>query len=109
MIGGPYQLANDTVVKTYSLPAHAQVQVTARVNFIDNWDDDQMFMKLDGEYVWTEQYSWCTQMFTLMCSSGHNACGKPEFPDRLSRFVQVTLPHTGPTLTVEFGTTIPES
>lgn len=107
MLGGPHQLNHDEVTKTYTLPPHREVQVTARVNFVDNWDDDVLFMKLDGEYVWTEEYTWCPQFFTLMCARGHNACGKAEYPDRLSRLVQVSLPHTEPTLTVTFGSNIP--
>lgn len=107
MLGGPGSINSDSVSKTYSLPKHAEVQITARITMGDNWDDDTAFMKVDGEYLWTEEYNWCAQFFTMMCAKGHNACGKPEYPDKLSRLVSVSVPHTAPTMTVEFGTTIP--
>jgi len=107
VLGGPNTLNSDTISKTYNLPKHAQVRVTATFSFIDNWDDDTAFMKIDGQYMWTEEYNWCNQFFTMMCSKGYNACGKPQYPDKLSRVISVSTPHNSPTLTVEFGTTIP--
>jgi len=112
MIGGPCKTSHHVITKTYELPKHAQIQVTARVHFLDNWDDDTAFMKLStagGEVTaWTEQYTWCPQFFTMMCAKGNSACGKEEYPDRLSKLVSVTLPHQEPTLTIKFGTNIPE-
>jgi len=55
----------------------------------------------------TEQYTWCSQFFTMMCPQGSSACGKSEYPDKLSRLVSVSMAHTDPTLTVTFGTNIP--
>jgi len=107
ILGGPNSLNSDSISKTYDLPKHAEVKVTARISFIDNWDDDTAWMKLDGEFMWTEEYNWCPQFFTMMCAKGYNACGKPQYPDKLSRVISVGMPHTAPTLTVEFGTTIP--
>eukprot|EP00301_Raphidiophrys_heterophryoidea_P021915 c6196_g1_i1.p1 GENE.c6196_g1_i1~~c6196_g1_i1.p1 ORF type:complete len:291 (-),score=78.55 c6196_g1_i1:63-899(-) len=112
MLGGPCKTSNHVVSKTYELPQHAEIQVTARVHFLDNWDDDTAFMKLStagGEITaWTEQYTWCPQFFTMMCAKGNSACGKEEYPDRLSKLVSVSVPHQEPTLTIKFGTNIPD-
>eukprot|EP00298_Acanthocystis_sp_HF-20_P022703 c30798_g1_i1.p1 GENE.c30798_g1_i1~~c30798_g1_i1.p1 ORF type:complete len:276 (-),score=103.53 c30798_g1_i1:45-872(-) len=112
VLGGACQTSSQTVSKTYNLPKHAQVQVTARFHFIDNWDDDTAWMKLstaNGDSVmWTEQYTWCSQFFTMMCPKGNSACGKEEYPDKLSRLVSVSMDHSDPTLTVSFGTNIPD-
>jgi len=112
LLGGSCKTSHHVVTKTYELPKHAQIQVSARVHFLDNWDDDTAFMKLStasGEVTaWTEQYTWCPQFFTMMCSQGHSACGKEQYPDRLSKLVSVSMPHSEPTLTIKFGTNIPE-
>jgi len=107
MLGGPNRLGSAEVTKTYTLPKHTEVKVTARYSFIDNWDDDTGYMKLDGQTVWTEEYTWCPQFFTFICPKGHNACGSEFYPDKLSRLISVSVPHTKDTLTVTFGSTIP--
>jgi hypothetical protein len=112
LLGGACKTSHHKVSKTYELPRHAEVQVTARFHFIDNWDDDTAFMTLasggEEHTMWTEEYTWCPQFFTMMCAKGHSACGKPEYPDKLSRLVSVSMKHSDPTLTVAFGTNIPE-
>jgi len=109
ILGGHNVLNTDSITKTYALPKHAEIQVTARFSFIDDWDDDWAFMKLDGNTMWTEQYVWCPEAFTFICKEGHNACGNPKFPDRLSRLITVSMPHTAPSLTIEFGSMIHEA
>jgi len=67
MLGGPCLTSSQTVSKVYQLPRHAQVQVTARFHFLDNWDDDTAWMSLSATNgdatMWTEQYTWCSQFF----------------------------------------------
>jgi hypothetical protein len=110
LIGGPCKTSSHVVTKTYELPRHAQVQITARFHFIDNWDDDTAWMSLStpsGQTkMWLEQYTWCSQFFTMMCAEGHSACGKDKYPDKLSRLISVSMTHSEPTLTIEFGTDI---
>jgi len=110
LIGGPCQTSHHVISKAYELPRHAQVQVTARYHFIDNWDDDTAWMSMStpsGDVnMWQEQYTWCSQFFTMMCADGHSACGQDKYPDKLSRLISVSMDHTDPTLTVKFGTDI---
>jgi len=111
LLGGSCKTSNHVISKTYQLPKHAQVQVTARFHFIDNWDDDTAWMSLStstGQQanMWQEQYTWCNQFFTMMCAQGYSACGKDKYPDRLSRLISVSMDHNQPTLTVQFGTNI---
>jgi len=111
LIGGPCKTSYHVLSKTYQLPRHAQVKVTARFHFIDNWDDDTAYMSLStstGQQanMWQEQYTWCNQFFTMMCSQGYSACGKDKYPDRLSRLINVSMDHKEPTLTIQFGTNI---
>merc|ERR1711998_298817 len=87
MLGGPNKLASAEISKTYYLPKHSEVKVTARYSFVDNWDDDTGYMKTDNQVVWTEEYTWCPQFFTFVCPKGHNACGSEFYPDKLSRLL----------------------
>jgi len=112
ILGGPCQTSYHTVEKVYSgLPNHAEIQITARVHFIDNWDDDTMWLKVgqpgtvsSSAPAWAEEYTWCPQFFTFMCSHGVSVCGKGHYPDRMSRLVTVTMQHTTPDLALQFGT-----
>merc|ERR1711965_99863 len=114
LLGGPCGTSYHTIEKTYSdLPNHAEVQITARVHFIDNWDDDTLWMKAglpgqttDSPPVWAEEYTWCPQFFTFMCKGGVSACGKSHYPDKLSRLITISMEHTNPDLTLQFGTTL---
>jgi len=45
----------------------------------------------------------------MMCPAGSSACGKDQYPDKLSRLISVSMTHSDPTLTVKFGTNIPSS
>jgi hypothetical protein len=107
MLGGPNKLASAEISKTYYLPKHSEVKVTARYSFVDNWDDDTGYMKIDNQVVWTEEYTWCPQFFTFVCPKGHNACGSEFYPDKLSRLISVVVPHSADTITLAFGSTIP--
>merc|ERR1712019_229417 len=47
VLGGHCATSYHTIEKTYTnLPNHAEVQITARIHFLDNWDDDTMWMKM---------------------------------------------------------------
>merc|ERR1712226_301411 len=112
VLGGPCQTSYHTVEKVYkNLPNHAEIQVTARVHFIDNWDDDTMWLKVgqpglvgSTAPVWAEEYTWCPQFFTFMCQHGVSVCGKGHYPDKMSRLVTVTMQHTSPDVALQFGT-----
>merc|ERR1712048_1297090 len=114
ILGGPCKTSYHTIEKTYAdLPNHAEIQITARVHFLDNWDDDTMWMKAGSAGtvsvsapVWAEEYTWCPQFFTFMCNGGVSACGKAHYPDKLSRLVTVSMEHSAPDLTLQFGTNI---
>lgn len=96
-------MANDQVSKIYDkLPEHKQVRITARFYFIDNWDDESAYMKIQDagsatpgpeQTAWAESYHWCTAPFTFLCSQGKNVCGQPDFPDRVGKLIDTSIPH----------------
>lgn len=105
ILGGHCKLANDQVSKVYDkLPEHKQVRITARFYFIDDWDDQSGFLKLSDagsgsaqappdQIMWAEQYHWCNAPFTFLCTVGKNVCGQPDYPDRIGRLIDASVPH----------------
>jgi len=93
------------VSKTFTnLPAHSQIRVSAKYMFIDSWDGETGFMKLDNNIVWSENYNHAQGN----PSHGINICGN-ETPERkFGRSVDVTVPHTQTEITVVFGATTDE-
>jgi len=116
VLGGHCATSYHTIEKTYTnLPNHAEVQITARIHFLDNWDDDTMWMKMglpgtveQSPPVWAEEYTWCPQFFTFMCNAGVSTCGQEHYPDKMSRLVTVAMDHSAQDLQVQFGTNIRE-
>lgn len=116
VLGGHCATSYHTVEKTYTnLPNHAEVQITARVHFLDNWDDDTMWLKMglpgtleQSPPVWAEEYTWCPQFFTFMCNAGVSTCGQGHYPDKMSRLVTVSMDHTAQDLQVQWGSNIRE-
>jgi len=93
------------VSKTFTnLPPHSQIRVNAKYMFIDSWDGETGFMKLDNNIVWSENYNHAEGNST----HGINICGN-ETPERkFGRSVDVTVPHTQNDVTIVFGATTDE-
>lgn len=107
ILGGHCKMANNEVQKNYAkLPSHKQVRVVARYYFIDDWDDYTGYAKIDGKTIWTEEYTWCRQMFTFLCVKGKSVCGKEDYPDKIGRLIDVAMPHDSDDVTVTFGSTM---
>jgi len=106
ILGGHCKTASQELSKTFDkLPEHKQVKVQANYYFIDNWDDDTGWMKIDGAWAWTEEYTWCRQTFLMLCTKGKSICGKEEYPDKIGRMIDAAALHTADAVTVTFGTT----
>lgn len=84
-----------------ALPEHNQVRVQATVHFVDDWQGDTAYLKVNGEYVWTFSHDQRNSKGAI------NLCGSATFPEsRFSVPIDVALPHTGSALRVEFGSTL---
>lgn len=105
-LGGHCRFAATTTKRTYQLPPHTMVRITARVHYFDEWHGESVFMSLDDTPTWTQSHNWCPQFLKWMCKKyGVNSCGR-DMPDRLSTLVESTMHHTAPSLTVAFGSTL---
>lgn len=88
--------------KTFAaLPEHNQARVQGTVHFVDDWQGDTAYLKVDGQYVWTFSHDQRNSKGAI------NLCGSKTFPEsRFSVPVDVAVPHTGANLRVEFGSTL---
>jgi len=90
------------VTKTFTnLPEHTQIRVNAQYMFIDSWDGESGFLKVEDNLVWTESYNHKSGEE----SHGINICGNETPEKKFNRPVDVTIPHTGSSLTLTFGAT----
>jgi len=97
--------ANGEVSKTFTnLPPHSQIRINAKYNFIDSWDGESGYLKIDNSIVWTETYNHADGDI----KHGLNLCGN-ETPERkFGRSVDVTVPHSSNSITLVFGATTDE-
>jgi hypothetical protein len=107
MLGGYCKFAGGEVQKTYdNLPLHSNVRIEATYHFIDAWDTEAGFMRInngkDGamEYVWTERNS------AFLGSNGINICGGRWAEGKFSSKIDVTIPHKSKSIKIGFGSTL---
>ena len=101
ILGGYCRLAGTPVDKTFErLPAHRAVRIMARYYFIDAWEAMVGTMRLDRDVVWTQQHTACPGGACRAVS----VCGREDVPDTIGTLIDVTRPHTNPSLMVTFGT-----
>jgi hypothetical protein len=93
------------LTKVYAdLPPHTQIRITAKYMFIDSWDGESGFLKVDGNHAWVESYNHADGDL----KHGINICGN-ETPERkFGTPIDVTIPHTASSVTLSFGATTDE-
>jgi hypothetical protein len=94
--------AEPAMKKTYSdLPPHNQITFAGVAHFVDDFQDETVYMQVNEHYVWTASHDQRNSRGTF------NVCGKTQYPEsRFSVPFEVTLPHSDPTVTVAFGSTL---
>jgi len=107
-LGGPCALSSGTAsVNISHIPEqHKLLKVTARVHFLDRWQGEALWLKVDGSTVWTQSHTHCDRVFSSMCR-GIDVCGDVNYPDWLSFRVEAVVPHSKSTsVSLEFGSTL---
>merc|ERR1711965_125095 len=105
-LGGPCTKGGDSELsKTYTkLPPHTQLRIPAKYMFIDSWDGESAYMKVNDSPVWADTYNHAQ----VEAKSGINVCGNGTPEGRFMRNIDVTVPHNGPTFDLKFGATTDE-
>jgi len=93
------------LTKTFTgLPPHSQVRVVAKYMMIDSWDNESGYMKADGNTVWIDTYNHAAGDE----KHGINVCGNATPERKLSSPIDITIPHSGSSVTLSFGATLDE-
>jgi hypothetical protein len=107
MLGGYCQFAGIEVNKSFTnLPPHSYLRIQATFHFIDAWDTESGFMKInngkDGKlvYAWIERYS------AFMGEGGIDICGGKWPEGKFASPIDLTIPHKENNVTISFGSNI---
>jgi hypothetical protein len=107
MLGGYCQFGGGEVTKTFTdLPVHSTLRIQANYHFIDAWDTETAFMRInngkDGmmQYIWTERYS------AFSGNGGIDVCGGRWPEGKFSVPIDVSIPHVEGSVKIGFGSTI---
>jgi len=93
----------NTVIKglVKDLPAYSQIRIVATGHFVDDWQGETAYMKVNGNYVWTDSHELRTG------AAGINVCGSDRFFEtKFTVPIDITLPNVGNSLNFEIGSTI---
>eukprot|EP01069_Polyplicarium_translucidae_P004209 Polyplicarium_translucidae@DN2525_c0_g2_i1.p1 len=62
-LGGHCKFGGKTVTRRHTLlPAHERLKVTARLHFLDEWEGESLFIRVDGSLVWAQSHHWCREI-----------------------------------------------
>jgi len=102
LLGGYKNFAGGEVKKTFEgLPAHTSVKLVATFHFIDAWEGEYAYARIDDNYVWTDTYT------NEASSQSVNVCGNDKVGEgRFAVPVSVSVPHTSNKVKISFGSTI---
>jgi hypothetical protein len=103
-LGGHCSASGHEMTKVFrNLPVHSQVRVRARFHFLDQWDGESAYMKVNKKYVWTDVHD------SMGDDDGAiNLCGGDAGDGRMAVPVNVVVEHTDSTLEVAFGSSLDE-
>jgi len=87
--------------KVYTkLPPHTHLRFQGTANFVDDWQGETGYFKVEDQIVWTRGYDQRNAIGRV------NVCGDPRLPEgQFSVPFDVTVPHTSSNVTVAFGST----
>merc|ERR1711907_898906 len=83
------------------LPAHTSVKLVATFHFIDAWEGEYAYARIDDNYVWTDTYTQDAS------SQSINVCGNDKIGEgKFAVPIEVSVPHTSNKVKISFGSTI---
>ena len=100
-LGGHCKLGGDSKVgRVYEgLPEHTTVRIKASFHFLDRWEGETGFAAVDGHYVWADT----ADVSGIDARRGLNMCGGDSPDAKFGAPIDITMPHTGDKIKLEFG------
>ena len=107
MLGGYCIFSKGETEKIYDkLPEHSMIRIQANYHFIDNWNGESGYLKINngnnGEmnYIWIESYT------AFEGNYGINVCGGKMPEGKFSSPIDVVVNHNSDSLKIAFGSNL---
>ena len=98
VLGGHCKYSAGESEKEYkNLPDHDSIRITGQMLFLDTWNKESAYIRVDGQIVWINMHP----------ASGANICGLEEVNDSVLSF-DVKVVHSHSKLNLAFGSNLPE-
>ena len=101
VLGGGCSSGPEATRVVQRLPPHTRLQLEASFLFVDAWQGEHAYAKVDGQHVWLDHYD------STAGSGGIDVCGGPTPERRLRIPVAATVPHSASSVNITFGSTLP--
>lgn len=107
MLGGYCKFGGGEIFKVFSdLPPHTNIRIQATFHFIDAWDTESGFMRINNGKDGEMQYAWIGRYSAFTGNNGINICGGPWPEGKFASPIDVTIPHKASSIKLGFGATI---
>lgn len=99
---------NEVFYENNDLPNHTELKINLNFHFIDKWEGQQAWLKVDDIYLWSETHTWCeTEFYSTCAKQGLDTCLE-SYPDKMGVFLTFSIKHTGQQVKITVGTNIPK-
>lgn len=103
-LGGHCQQTGGSVKKTFTgLGKHTSVRVQAAYHFLDSWENEKAWAKVNGRTVWSDYND-----IRGLHPNALNVCGGDHPEGKFAVPIDVVLAHTDDVIEVEFGADLDE-
>jgi len=86
-----------------NIPAHTQLRIVATVHFIDDWQGETAFLKINDHYMWTMGHDQQNTKHQI------NVCGNKVYPEsQFTMSIDIAFWNTDPKLSILFGCNLEE-
>ncbi|CAD8114331.1 unnamed protein product [Paramecium sonneborni] len=91
---------NSIIQKTLNLPTHQQLMIRFRLGFFDSWDNEYVYLNIDGNLVFSQSHFFYQEGNADLCGLTYS--------DYLPNF-QIIIDHSDAMIRLEFTTSLDES
>jgi hypothetical protein len=103
-LGGHCQETGGSVKKVFTdLGEHKSLRLQAQYHFLDSWENERAWAKINGKTVWTD-----TNDIRGLHPSALNLCGGASPDGKFATTVDVVIPHSDGQVEIEFGADLDE-
>ena len=96
-LGGHCKTSSHSLFKTFNnLPEHTEIRVKARFHFIDQWNGENAYLKVDGGYAWLASHKSSS-------NKGINMCGNSVKESKFGVPIDIMETHSSTKLELKFG------